>query len=264
MRKLLLVLPMVTLLNTTATTLIACSWGTPPLNVETIYQIMNRLQEQAGYQTSSVGEITNPGTIAALPMPKPVVSDLQDPTQQDSIAHARTASDAITNLASNYITTNVKEQKNITGEEDSFYQNKNIDASLFQNYYFTTRIANLKAAQVGPETQEKWIFDYQDDSNTMEDFKWTNGDNNIVRFKNDNQNADSGQGENYSYLNIQKLWSNGKMFNLDDKNNIITIVKPYEKESSQIYTVRFLVSFSPIAKFGYDPIKFYLDFDFSS
>ncbi|WHQ37242.1 hypothetical protein [Spiroplasma sp. SV19] len=263
MRKMLLKLSVVGLTMSSVSPVVACSWTTPPLKVEQLRQIMAHLQSQSGYNNHNPGSIVDLGIIGTLPMPKPTIDDLQNPTDQKAITNARTASDNITNLVSTYVTNNVNQQKSLTGTDDSnFYQNNNLNASLFKAAYFSVRMANIYGIN-DASTTSKWLYDGVSNPDVMTNFKWKDKNDTIITFSNQNQLPAEGQGGNYSYLNIDKLWEKGKIFNLDTTNNIIILLKTYQKTNTFVYTIRFLITFSPQAKFNFDPIYFYVSADFS-
>lgn len=296
MRKLLISLSSTVLTSVSTTSAMACAWTTPPLSVQEIAAIMQDLKDQAQGNSALnpavpapvvnsavegsniIYDISNNGYLPSWISLSATADDINNyyktdhdghPTQAASkaIGDAQAWSDKITPLLGSEIASLVKSGKGLNGQTFNY---GNIKYQNFDPGYFTVFIANV-SAKTGDKTstpdqdQPAWFFSNKDQKS-------------LVTFKNklDNKPIADGvqslsvnagfQGTEYSYLDIGHLWENNKLFTLNTTDNSVTqnINFYHNKTTGDVYTIRFLVKFSPEAKFNVKSIAFYVDMDFKA
>lgn len=239
MKKYLNIILGVGFMTTATTSVVSCSWTTPPLQVDKIQKIVEELKSEVlslQDETDGVANIENAHITLGS-------GDID--TQDESTA--RIWYDGLTGSVSSILfgvnTGRVNIGHNIVNESDSLanYKVRGIskdDLNKMQGYYVTVRIADIYS-----KDKKQWLTN-QEGVSTKE-FKV---DKKVVPVDEKNKPTDGNDklSINYSFMDLNNIWAVNK-----------------ETFKSTSYTARTLISFLPtIEKFkDAKPNAFYIDIE---
>ncbi|WP_338972799.1 lipoprotein [Spiroplasma endosymbiont of Panorpa germanica] len=267
MKKLLALLASGVLISTAATSVIACSWKTPPIKFDEISRVMKEIERQVAEnpnEETGVANLKADGEFGESLFDMNYVQKTEN--NSTNIDLRKKWSDGILNPINDTIISYVHEGKNITtGEKDEGFQDDELMqlASMMKTYHITTRVSDVYAenALMDEKRESFWLSDkYQ---NPVTGFQKTIDEG--INPKEGNQPKNKNKNDLLINNQVQeKAGDWDKNFLIFDDNDVFNLSKSMRAD---YYVVRTNVSFGinrKDEKLIDKKVCFYLDVKFNA